>query len=166
MNNFVQYDNVIPLVAPVDIASTATSTPYVDLKGAHKAAFLVMFGLVTSATAGDREVVTVQAATAEGGTEAAIAFNYRKAAAPGANTWGDITAASATGIEVDPSADDGVSFWIEVDPSALAASDYRYVRVVLTDTPDMTACLTSVVGIIDQRYAMNTMVTATASASA
>lgn len=166
MNNFVSYDNVVPLLAPVDIASTATSTPYMDLKGAHMAAFLVQFGLVTSATAGDVEVVTVQAATAEGGTEAAIAFNYRKAAAAGANTWGAITAAAATGIEVAASVDDGVSFWIEVDPSVLAASDYRYVRVVLTDNPDMTACLTSVVGFLDPRYSMSTMVTATASASA
>ena len=55
---------------------------------------------------------------------------------------------------------------IDHDPDALAGSDYRYARVVLTDNDDMTACLVSVMGIIEARYKQTTHISATASASA
>lgn len=164
MNPYAQYENVIPLLEPKDIASTATASAYMDLKGANRAAFLVMFGAITSATAGDVEDVTVEAATAEGGTEAQVDFKYRKSGALGANTWGTITSASV--VSMAASVDDNKWLWIEVDPSAMAASDYRYVRVKCTDNPDMTACLVGIVGFIEPKYRMTTMVTATGSASA
>lgn len=166
MNPFVSYDNIVPLLAPVDIASTITATPYIDLKTAHKAAFLIFFGLITSATATDVEVVTVEAATDPAGTEAAIAFNYRLSGAVGANTWGAITAATTSGVNMDPASHDNVAMWIEIDPDVLAANDYRYVRVKLTDNPDMTACLVGVFGLIQPRYKQTTFTSATASASA
>lgn len=165
MNNFVQYDNIIPLLAPADIASTITASAYMSLKTAHRAAFLLIFGAVTSASA-DTEVVTVEAATAEGGAEAAIAFNYRLSGALGANTWGAITAATTSGVAIDPASDDNKLLWIEIDPQALAANGYTVVRVRLTDTDDMGACLVAVLGIIDPRYKQTTHTPATASASA
>lgn len=168
MNPFVQYENIVPLLAPADIASTVTASNYMDLKTANHAAFLVVLGAVTSATATDAEVVTVEAATAEGGAEAAIAFNYRLSGALGDNTWGAITAAASTGLALDPAADDNKLLWIEIDPAAVhaAKADAHYVRVKLTDTPDMTACLVAVLGIIDPVYKQTTLVSATASASA
>jgi len=165
MNPFVQYDNIVPLLSPQDIASTVTTTGYVDLRNAQKAAFLVLVGAITSATATDSEVVTVQAATAEGGVEAAIAFRYRLSGVAGANTWGAITTADTTGVTL-ASTDDDVNVWIEIDPDDLAVNDYRYVRVVLTDTPDMTNFLTSVIAFIQPRYKQATHISATASASA
>jgi hypothetical protein len=165
-NPFVAYDNIVPVIVPQDIASTATSSPYVDLRNANKAWFLVCFGLITSATTTDREVVTVEAATAEGGTEAAIAFRYRQAGAVGANTWGAVTTADTTGVSLAPATDDNVTLLIEIDPDELAANDYRYARVVLTDTPDMTACLVAVYAILEARYKQTTHISATASASA
>lgn len=168
MNPYAQYENIIPLLAPADIASAITASGYMDLKTANRASFLVVFGAITSATATDREVVTVEAATAEGGTEVAIAFNYRKSGAVGANTWGAIMAATSAGVELDPDADDNVMLWIEIDPAAVYAAkkNARYVRVKLTDNPDMTACLVSVIGFIDPIYKQATMISATASASA
>lgn len=163
-NTFGMYENVVPLLAPVDIASTVTASPYMDLKGANHAAFLVMFGAITSATLLDTEDITVEAATAVDGTEASISFSYRKSGAVGANTWGTI--ASATLVAMAASVDDNMAVWIDIDPDALAASDYRYVRVKLTDNPDMTACLAAVVGFIDPRYKKYTMTSVTASASA
>lgn len=167
MNPYAQYENIIPLLAPVDIASTITASGYMDLKTANRASFLVAFGLVTSASA-DVEVLTVEAASAEGGAEAAIAFNYRKSGAVGANTWGAITAATSAGINIDPSTDDNVMIWIDIDPAAVYAAkkNARYVRVKLTDNTDMTACLVSVIGFIDPIYKQATMISATASASA
>ena len=43
-NNFVGYENIIPLLAPQDITSTVTPSGYMNLRGAHKAAFLVVLG--------------------------------------------------------------------------------------------------------------------------
>ncbi|CAK0775137.1 conserved hypothetical protein [Gammaproteobacteria bacterium] len=167
MNPYVGYENIIPLLEPKDIATTVTVSNYLDLKGCHRAAFLVAFGAITSATTTDREEITVEAATAEGGTEAAIAFNYRLSGALGANTWGAITAvAAASNLSLDPAADDNKLVWIEIDPGALAPSDYRYVRVKLTDNPDMTACLVGVIGFTNPIYHQTTHVSATASASA
>ncbi len=165
-NPFVGYDNIVPLLAPVDIASTATTCPYMDLRNAQKASFLISFGAITSATTTDEFVITIQAATAEGGTEAAVDFRYRKSAAVGANTWGAVTTvAAATGLGMGADDSDDMVVWVEVDPDALAASDYRYARVVLTDNDDMTACLVGVVGIIEARYKQTTHISATASAS-
>lgn len=165
MNPFVAYDNIVMIVAPQDIASTATTTPYVDLKNARHAAFLVSVGTLTTASASDTSQMTVQCATAEDGTEAAVAFRYRKAGAVGANTWAAIATADTTGVTI-ASTDDNVMYWIEIDPAELAASEYRYARVVLTDTDDMTALLVAVHAFIDARYKQTTHLSATASASA
>jgi len=165
MNPFTQYMNIIPLLEPKDISTNITASAYMDLKGANRAAFLVSFGAITSATAGDTEDITVEAATSDAGaTEAQIDFRYRKSGALGANTWGAITSASV--LQLTASADDNVLVWIEIDPDELAANDYGYVRVKLTDNPDMTACLVSVIGLTSPKYRMTTMVSATASASA
>ena len=166
-NPFLGYDNFVPLLAPVDIASTATDCAYMDLRNAQKASFLIQFGAITSATTTDEFVITVEAATAEGGTEAAVDFRYRKSGAVGANTWGAVTTvAAATGLGMGAADSDNMFVWVEVDPDALAGSDYRYARIVLTDNDDMTACLVSVMGIIEARYKQTTHISATASASA
>ena len=165
-NQFIGYDNFVPLLAPVDIASTATTCAYMDLRNAQKASFLIQFGAITSATTTDEFVITVQAATAEAGTEAAIDFRYRLSGAVGANTWGAVTTvAAATGLGMGADDSDNMFVWVEVDPDALAGSDYRFARIVLTDNDDMTACLVSVMGIGEARYKQTTHISATASAS-
>lgn len=162
-NPFVMYDNIVPIVSPQDITGTATSAPYMDLKNAQAAGFLICVGNVDG-TSTDTEVITVQAATAEGGTEAAIPFRYRQATALGANVWGAVTTCASTGLAYAVG-DDNKWLWIEIEPAELAADDYRYVRVVLTDTPDMANFLVAVVGFIQARYKQTTMLTATGSAS-
>ena len=164
-NPFAGYDNIVCFLAPQDIASTATTCPYVDLRNAQKAFFLLQFGAVTSATVTDDWTITVQCATAEGGTEAAVAFRYRASGAVGANTWGAVTTADTTGFTVAPDTDDNKGYLIEVDPDALAASDYRYARVVLTDV-DAEACLVTGFAFLEARYKQTTHISATASASA
>lgn len=167
-NTYVGYTNIMPLLAPVDMASTAKTTVYMDLKYANEAAFLVSFGAITSTTTTDTIVITVEAATAPTGTEVAIPFSYRKSGeAASANTWGAKTAATTTGVSVAVT-EDGILVWIEIDPAAVLAEleDARYVRVVLTDTPDMEAALVSVIGLMDARFKQTTYLSATAAASA
>jgi len=163
---FLGYENAIMLVAPQDIASTATTSPYMQLSNAQKAAFLVIYGAVTSTTVTDTSVITVACATAEGGTEATIDFRYRRAGALGENTWGAVTTAASTGVSVASASDDNTMWYIEIDPDVLAANDYRVARVVLTDTADLEACLVTVLGLIQPRYKQTTHISATASASA
>jgi hypothetical protein len=165
-NPFVGYDNIIPLLAPVDIVDTDTETPYMDLKNAQKASFLIMFGAITSTTATDEIVVTVECATAEAGAEAAIGFRYRLSAAVGANTWGAVTSVASTGLGLGADDSDNMSLFIEIDPDVLAANDYRYVRVWLKQSVALEACLVGVFGIIEARYKQTTHISATASASA
>ena len=169
-NPFIGYDNIIPLLAPQDIASTATAGGYMDLRNAQKASFLVAFGAVTSASATDEFVITVRAASVDsGGTEVAVDFRYRISGALGANTWGAVTTvAAATGLGIGADDSDNMTVWIEVDPDALASAnpDYRFVHVLLTDNDDMTACLVSIHGILETRYKQSTHISATASASA
>jgi len=163
--NLLGNTNIMPLLAPVDIASNITATPYVAVKGANNIGFLVNFGVFTPNATTDFEVMTIEAATAEGGTEAAIAYSYRLSGAVTANTWGAITAVGATGAYINGVTGDGVSYWLEVDPDALAANDYRYLRVKLTDETNSTVCLVAVNAFIDPVYRMTTFVSATASAS-
>lgn len=162
-NSFLQYANLIPLLAPVDVADTNTATGYVDMKGAHNVSFLLYCGLLTSSTALDNLPVTIEAATAVDGTEAQVDFRYRKLTAAGTNVAGAVTSASV--VTLYASVDDGVLLWIEVDPDAMAANDYRYVRLRANPT-DLSATLLSCVAIVNPRYRMTTMISVTASASA
>lgn len=165
-NPFVGYDNIFCFLLPQDIVSTATTTPYVDLRNAQKAFFLIQFGAITSATVTDDWTITIQCATAEGGTEAAVAFRYRLSGVGAtANTWGAVTTADTTGVVAAPDANDGMGYLLEIDPDALAASDYRYARVVLTDV-DAEACLVTGFAFLEARYKQTTHISATASASA
>lgn len=167
-NPFVGYDNIIPLVAPVAGTTGTITSPYMDLRNAQKASFLIMFGAITSTTVTDELVVTVQAATAEGGAEAAVAFTYRKSGAVGANTWGAVTTVASTGVGFGADDSDNMACWAQVDPDALAANDYRYIRFLVTPSPasQMEAYVLSGIGIIEARYKQTTHISATASASA
>ena len=165
-NQFIGYDNIVPLLAPVDIADTDTRTPYVDLRNAQKFSFLLMFGAITSTTVTDEIVVTIECATGEEGTEAAVAYRYRLSAIVGANTWGAVTSVATTGVGLGADDSDNMSLWIDLDPDELAANDYRYARVLLTQSVALEACLVGVFGILEARYKQTTHISATASASA
>lgn len=167
MNPFVGYDNIIPLLAPADITSNDTPTAYMDLKGANRAAILLQFGNIHSGST-DTETITVEGATDPSGTEAAVAFQYRiSGEAASANTWTAITTATTAGFTLALT-DDGKCCWLEINPDAMAASDYRYVRAMIKPTvsAQMANCVVGALGIIDPIYKMTTFVSATASASA
>ena len=165
-NPFIGYDNIVPLLAPVDIASNITISPWMDLRHAQKAAFLISFGAVTSASAADAYVITIASATVETGTQTAIDFRYRISAATGTNTWGAVTTvAAATGLPIVANGGDSMTVFIEIDPDALGMTG-RYVHVVLTDVDDMSACLVSIIGFCEARYKQLTHVSASAAASA
>ena len=167
-NPFIGYDNVVPLVAPVAGTTGTITSPYMDLRNAQKASFLVQFGAITSTTTTDAMVITVDAATDPAGTEAAVAYRYRKSGIVGANTWGAITTADTTGMEMGADDSDNMCVWVQIDPDELAANDYRYVRFVAAPlvASQMEAYVIAAVGFIETRYKQTTHISSTASASA
>lgn len=164
--NFGEYENIVPLVAPVDGTSGSPASPYMDLKTANRASFLIYFGVVTSATATDTLTVTLEASTASASnaTEESVAFKYRlsETAAAG-NTWGAITDATSDGLSMGASTVfDGFALLIDVDPQAITAKkpDARFVRVQLTPSAAYSALNYTVIGFIEPRYKQTTMVKA------
>lgn len=162
-SNFAQYDNIIPVLAPVDTAATAISTAYVDLKTVNRASFLINFGVITTGTADSNITVTVNAATVQAGTSAsAIAFSYRLSEAVGSNAWGAVANATASGATI-ASTDDGKALLIDIDPSVVAnvKADGRWVNVTLTPTADHTVTIGGAFALLDARYHGGSMVSAT-----
>ena len=163
-NNLVSYDNVVMLMAPQDIAGTATASTYLDLKTANDCMIYVMVGGIT-ATADQTTgpVVTIQASTAaaSNATETNYEFLYRLSGAVQSNTWTD-PASATSGVDLTVTGDDKI-LAIKVDPAGVAAlgADFRYVRVVVTPDTSGATCLVSVMAAIDTRYKQTTFVSAT-----
>jgi hypothetical protein len=156
-NQFAEGAKFVPILAPVDAVATAKATSYVDLTEALWATFVVNFGVITTGTA----TITVEASTAgsSNATEAAIPFKYRLTGAVGTDTLGAITAATSDGAAVATDAD-GKAYIIEVDPAALPANpgaDYKWLRVVVSPTTDMAACLVGANAILQPRYPGNSL---------
>jgi len=163
-NNLVSYDNVVMLMAPQDIAGTATASTYLDLKTANDCMIYVMVGGITASadqTAGP--VITIQASTAaaSNATETNYEFLYRLSGAVESNTW-TAPASATAGVDLTVTGDDKI-LAIKVDPAGVAAlgADFRYVRVVVTPGTGGATCLVSVMAAIDTRYKQTTFVSAT-----
>ena len=156
-------ENIVPLKAPVDSAGTAYATPFVDLKNALHATFFWYAGVVTATSADQNIVITMEAATAAAsGSEVAIAFKYRLSGATGANTWGDITAATSAGYSYATDAD-GKMLLIDIDPAGLdsALADARFVRMVVGIDAGGTVTLNAAWAELDPRFPQTTHLSAT-----
>jgi hypothetical protein len=157
-------ENIVPLKAPVDSAGTAFATPWVDMKNALHATFFYYAGVVTAASADQSVVITMEAATAAAsGSEVQIAFKYRKSGATGANSWGAITDATASGGAAYATDDDGKMILIDIDPAALEAAlaDARFVRMVVGIDAGGTVTLNAAWAVLEPRYPQLTQLSAT-----
>ena len=161
--DFAETMTVLPVLAPADIAATATNTAFVDLKNMHHLTFAVQFGNVASTDSTGGVVVTVQASTAaSSGSEANVTFTYRLSSAVLTDTQGTITAATSSGVQVG-AADDNKLLLVDIDPSAVASekTDGRWVRVTLTPTTEVTVTLVGAVAYGRNRYPGNVIPSAT-----
>lgn len=155
MIRFGEKLQVVPLLSPVDITETATSSNFVKLNNAHWVSFLVFFGTIT----GDSVDVYVEASTtgADSDTETAIPFRYRLSGVVGTDTLGAITSGSSAGLGI-AAGDDDKLLLIDVDPASiqshLTAADFLRVRIV-PGSSSVSACEVSVVGVIEPRYPSN-----------
>jgi hypothetical protein len=159
------FENIVPLVAPVDgTTGNPIQGQYLDLASANRASFIVYFGVVTSTTATDTMLLTLEASTASSSNagEEAMAFNYRQSVAMATgNTWGAVTAATSAGLDLGASTVfDGFALIIDVDPQLIVAKkpDARWVRLVLTPSAAYSVVLYTIIGFIEPRYKQTTMV--------
>lgn len=138
----------VPLLAPVDIAGSATSTDIVGVKEYLEVEFLVEFGVIT----GDVVVVTVQECDdTTPSNSTAIPFKYRKTSAVGTDLTGALTAATAAGGATMSATDDGKSFLIDVDPAALT-DGFPYLKAVITPGGSASVCLVAAQAVLRPRY--------------
>lgn len=147
-------ENVLPLKAPVDSAGTAWATQFVPVKNYLHATFYAYFGVITATSADQSVIVTMEAATAAAsGSEVAIAFRYRLSGATGTNTWGAVTAATASGATV-ATTDDGKMLAIDIDPAALDGllADASHVRMVVGIDAGGTVTLNAAWATLEPRY--------------
>ena len=154
---FAESIKVVPVLAPIDAVATARASAYVDLTEAQWATFVVNFGVITTGTA----TITVEASTAgsSNATEAAIPFKYRLTGAVNTDTLGAITAATSAGATVATDAD-AKTYIIDVDPAALPANpgaDFKWLRLVVSPTTDMAACLVGATAYLQPRYPGNAL---------
>lgn len=160
MNRSLEIDNVLPGLAPVDIATTAAPTQWIDMTNAHRVAFLAIFGVAT-ASAADTVTMTIEvSSTAASGAENAVPFSYRLSGAVGTNTWTAPAAATSAGYAPLQTAAASVLVYAEMDPAVALGykSDARYVR--FTALAQGTAIIMGSVAILESRYRQTTMISA------
>ena len=149
---YAQDYHVLPVLALTSVTATATKTQWVNAGQNHWVDFHVMLGTME----GDSVTITVEECTANNtatasAAEVAVPFCYRKCAAIASDTFGALTTNDSGGLEVDTD-EANLTIIVSVDPASLD-DGYNYVRVVLSESGDATACVKGVNAILYPRYA-------------
>jgi len=166
-SQFEMYENVVPLVAPVDGTTGSPATPYLNMGTFHRATLFVYFGVVTSSTDTDTLTITLECSSAStsDAAEEAVPFQYRYSAAfATGNTWSAVTAATSAGASLGASTVfDGFMVGIDINPSVLVGHmpQAKYVRAQLTPSAAYSALNYAVFAATEPRYRQTTMVVAT-----
>lgn len=159
-NRSLEEVNFVPGLAPVDIATSAAPTQWIDMANAHRVSFLAIFGAAT-ASAADTVTMTIEVSSAAAsGAENAVPFTYRLSGAVGTNTWTAPAAATSAGYAPLQTAAAGVLVYAELDPAVALAykSDARYVR--FTALAQGTAIIMGSVAMLEPRFRQVTMISA------
>lgn len=164
-NSFAERSHIMPLLAPVDAVATAKTTNFHKLAEVHRLQIFVFFGVITSTSADQVPIVTVEAAsTNASGSEVQVAFDYRAfGVADTADSLGAKTAATATAGLQPATTDDNKLYVIEIDPAAILAvkATAKWFRLVITPDAGSSVCLVSAWAVADSRYGTNSQNSAT-----
>jgi len=164
MARYAEKLHIVPVFSP---AGTTTFLSYaVGLENSHWVTFLVNLGVMTSDSS-DVGTVTVVATDTLGNTtdaqDVAVPFTYRLSGVMGTNEdWGDITAATASGMTFNAT-DDGKSIVIDVDPASIPAlhSTAKGVRIAVDGTGLITQAGIAVNAFVEDRYPQADHISAT-----
>jgi len=129
--------HLLPGIDPIaDAFSGTVNTDIVEVQG-EGVLFVIGKGVGTTGTS----VITVDACSTIGAAATtAIAFNYRASTTP--DTWGDVTAATATGFTT--TAGSSQRYMIDVPAANVGATGYAYVRLTATES-----AVAAVLGYVD-----------------
>ena len=156
MSQITKTMNFAHLVAPIDANNATKTTDELSFENYKHITFLVAFGAIGAADA----VITIEKCTdAAGGSNTAIAFNYRVSGVGATeDTLGTLTAVASTGLTVANATDDGKLFIIEIDDHECGYA-YPFVRCIVA--PGAVATLVAVIGICSEpRYSSGVMTSA------
>jgi len=164
MARYAEKLHIVPVFSP---AGTTTFLSYaVGLENSHWVTFLVNLGVMTSDSS-DVGTVTVIATDTLGNTtdaqDVAVPFTYRLSGLMGTNEdWGDITAATASGMTFNAT-DDGKSIVIDVDPASIPAlhSTAKGVRIAVDGTGLISQAGIAVNAFVEDRYPQADHISAT-----
>ena len=164
MARYAEKLHIVPVFSP---AGTTTFLSYaVGLENSHWVTFLVNLGVMTSDSS-DVGTVTVIATNTLGNTtddqDVAVPFTYRLSGAMGTDEdWGDITAATASGMTFNAT-DDGKSIVIDVDPASIPAlhSTAKGVRIAVDGDGLITQEGIAVNAFVEDRYPQADHISAT-----
>ena len=156
MARYAEKLHIVPVYSPVTSTATILSQA-VALKNSQWVTFLINLGAMTSDST-DIGVVTVIATDTLGNStdaqDVAVPFTYRLSGVVGTNEdWGDITAATASGMTFNAT-DDGKSIIIDVDPASIPAlhSTAKGVRIAVDGTGLITQAGIAVNAFVEDRY--------------
>ena len=164
MARYAEKLHIVPVFSP---AGTTTFLSYaVGLENSHWVTFLINLGVMTSDSS-DTGTVTVIATDTLGNTsdaqDVAVPFTYRLSGVMGTNEdWGDITAATASGMTFS-AVDDGKSIVIDVDPASIPVlhSTAKGVRIAVDGTGLITQAGIAVNALVEDRYPQADHISAT-----
>ena len=164
MARYAEKLHIVPVFSP---AGTTTFLSYaVGLKNAHWVTFLINLGVMTSDSSDVGTVTVIATDTLGNSTDAedvAVPFTYRLSGLMGTNEdWGDITAATASGMTFNAT-DDGKSIVIDVDPASIPAlhSTAKGVRIAVDGTGLITQAGIAVNAFVEDRYPQADHISAT-----
>jgi len=133
------------IVAAADVFAGDPATDVFEVQG-EGAVFLVWIG--TNGGSGANAMTVEACDTIVPGNTTAVAFWYK--ASTTLDTWGDWTAATATGFTISGSN----SMWLVYVPaSELATEGYAYVRAQFTESQSDAIPGVVLAGIVDPRFA-------------
>ena len=132
------------VTANEDIFNGTMTTDIVSLANYGGAVFVIVKGAGGTGTA----VITVESCDdTSATTSTAVAFNY--AVCTSGNTWGSITAATASGFTTTAGANQ--SYAIEIRADELSGTD-KYVRMVATESANDPCDGAGLVILVDPKY--------------
>ena len=164
MARYAEKLHIVPVFSPA--GTTAFLSYAVGLENSHWVTFLINLGVMTSDSS-DTGTVTVIATDTLGNTtdaqDVAVPFSYRLSGVMGTNEdWGDITAATASGMTFS-AVDDGKSIVIDVDPASIPVlhSTAKGVRIAVDGTGLITQAGIAVNALVEDRYPQADHISAT-----
>ena len=145
--NIGEQIHIVPVYFGADKA-TGVVADFINMGLFHKVEFIISFG-----TMGTEDYqFKMQASAAQAGSTATdLAFQYRKSAAAGTDTMGDLTdVAAASTCTAAYATDSTMLFIVDIDSSELTA-DKPYVGVYLTRGSSATAQI-QIIALCYPRY--------------